>query len=96
MKNSRIELGPQNLQDMHIDPKYGKATCYMCGKVLRSCQGFEDHVYNCQRKDGLYSVIPLELIRCEDSDSGSDSDLEGVELKPNMKGKYMLNTYENC
>ena len=34
----------------------------MCGKSLCSVQGFGNHVLNCHSADGLYSVVPTEVI----------------------------------
>ena len=33
-----------------------------CGKSPCSVQGFGNHVQNCHSADGLYSVVPTELI----------------------------------
>ena len=40
-----------------------------CGKSLCSVQGFGNHVQNCHSADGLYSVVPTELILGSNDDS---------------------------
>ena len=47
---------------------YDQATCFMCRRTFYSNQGFTDHVESCVPKDGLYSIIPTELVFGLDED----------------------------
>ena len=51
---------------------YDRATCFMCRRALYSKQGFADHVENCTPKDGLYTIVPKELVFGLDEDIEND------------------------